>query len=197
MITKDQALSLINEHVSNKNIVKHMLATEALMAGVYDELKNRGRTDKELGGTKEEWMMAGLLHDGDYCESVPIEKQGIQITAWAREKGCNLPENVAHAMAAHNWHGTGIEPKSLMDWTIFLGDSLTGLIVAATLVIPSKKLADLTVDSVLKRFKEKSFAKGTRREDILRCEEKLGLNLTEFVTISLKAMQGISQELGL
>jgi len=74
---------------------------------------------------------------------------------------------------------------------------LTGLIVAATLVLPSKKLADLTVDSVLKRFKEKSFAKGTRREDILRCEEKLGLNLTEFVTISLKAMQGISQELGL
>jgi len=197
MITKDQALSLINEHVSNKNIVKHMLATEALMAGVYDELKNRGRTDKELGGTKEEWMMAGLLHDGDYCESVPIEKQGIQITAWAREKGCDLPENVAQAMAAHNWHGTEVEPKNLMDWTIFLGDSLTGLIVAATLVLPSKKLADLTVDSVLKRFKEKSFARGTRREDIMMSEEKLGLDLTEFVTIALRTMQEISNELGL
>jgi len=197
MITKDQALSLINEHVSNKNIVKHMLATEALMAGVYDELKNRGRTDKELGGTKEEWMMAGLLHDGDYCESVPIEKQGIQITAWAREKGCNLPENVAQAMAAHNWHGTEVEPKNLMDWTIFLGDSLTGLIVAATLVLPSKKLADLTIDSVLKRFKEKSFARGTRREDIMMSEEKLGLDLTEFVTIALRTMQEISNELGL
>ena len=197
MITKDQALSLINEHVSNKNIVKHMLATEALMAGVYDELKNRGRTDKELGGTKEEWMMAGLLHDGDYCESVPIEKQGIQITAWAREKGCDLPENVAQAMAAHNWHGTEVEPKNLMDWTIFLGDSLTGLIVAATLVLPSKKLADLTIDSVLKRFKEKSFAKGTRREDIMMSEEKLGLDLTEFVTIALRTMQEISNELGL
>jgi len=197
MITKDQALSLINEHVSNKNIVKHMLATEALMAGVYDELKNRGRTDKELGGTKEEWMMAGLLHDGDYCESVPIEKQGIQITAWAREKGCDLPENVAQAMAAHNWHGTEVEPKNLMDWTIFLGDSLTGLIVAATLVLPSKKLADLTIDSVLKRFKEKSFARGTRREDIMMSEEKLGLDLTEFVTIALRTMQEISNELGL
>jgi len=197
MITKDQALSLINEHVSNKNIVKHMLATEALMAGVYDELKNRGRTDKELGGTKEEWMMAGLLHDGDYCESVPIEKQGIQITAWAREKGCDLPENVAQAMAAHNWHGTEVEPKNLMDWTIFLGDSLTGLIVAATLVLPSKKLADLTIDSVLKRFREKSFAKGTRREDIMMSEEKLGLDLTEFVTIALRTMQEISNELGL
>jgi len=197
MITKDQALSLINEHVSNKNIVKHMLATEALMAGVYGELKKRGRSDEELGGTKEEWMMAGLLHDGDYCESVPIEKQGIQITAWAREKGCDLPENVAQAMAAHNWHGTEVEPKNLMDWTIFLGDSLTGLIVAATLVLPSKKLADLTIDSVLKRFKEKSFARGTRREDIMMSEEKLGLDLTEFVTIALRTMQEISNELGL
>ena len=197
MITKDQALSLINEHVSNKNIVKHMLATEALMAGVYGELKKRGRSDEELGGTKEEWMMAGLLHDGDYCESVPIEKQGIQITAWAREKGCDLPENVAQAMAAHNWHGTEVEPKNLMDWTIFLGDSLTGLIVAATLVLPSKKLADLTIDSVLKRFKEKSFARGTRREDIVMSEEKLGLDLTEFVTIALRTMQEISNELGL
>jgi len=197
MITKDQALSLINEHVSNKNIVKHMLATEALMAGVYDELKNRGRTDKELGGTKEEWMMAGLLHDGDYCESVPIERQGVQVAEWAKEKGYTLPENVIHAMAGHNWHNTGVEPETLMDWTIFLGDSLTGLIVAATLVLPSKKLADLTVDSVLKRFKEKSFAKGTRREDIMMSEEKLGLDLTEFVTIALRTMQEISNELGL
>ena len=197
MITKDQALSLINEHVSNKNIVKHMLATEALMAGVYGELKKRGRSDEELGGTKEEWMMAGLLHDGDYCESVPIEKQGIQITAWAREKGCDLPENVAQAMAAHNWHGTEVEPKNLMDWTIFLGDSLTGLIVAATLVLPSKKLADLTIDSVLKRFKEKSFARGTRREDIVMCEEKVGLSLSDFISVALKSMQNISSDLGL
>lgn len=197
MITRDQALSIVSEHVDNKNIVKHMFATEALMGGIYDELKRRGHSEQDLGGTKEEWVMAGLLHDGDYCESVPIEKQGMQIAEWVKEKGYTLPENVVHAMAAHNWHGTGIEPKNLMDWTIFLGDSLTGLVVAATLVLPNKKLADLTVDSILKRFKEKSFAKGTRREDILLCEEKLGLNLTEFVTISLRAMQQISQELGL
>ena len=197
MITREQALSLISENVSNKNIVKHMLATEALMGGVYDELKKRGRSDQEMGGTKEEWMMAGLLHDGDYCESVPMEKQGVQIAQWVKEKGFNLSENVAQAMAAHNWHNTGVEPKSLMDWTLFIGDSLTGLIVAATLVLPSKKLADLTVESVLKRFKEPKFAAGTRRQDLLLCEEKLGLNLTEFVTITLKAMQKVSQELGL
>jgi len=197
MITHEQAFSLIKEHVTNNNIVKHMLALEALMGGVYDELKKKGHTSEEMGGTKEEWMMAGLLHDADYCENVPTEEQGIQITRWAKEKGYEIPENVAYAMAAHNWHNTKTEPKTLMDWTIFMGDSLTGLIVAAALVLPSRKLAEVTPQTVLNRFKEKSFAKGTRREDIQMCREKIGLSLEEFVRISLEAMQKISADLGL
>jgi len=204
MITKEQALQIINEYVANKNIVKHMLATEALMGGVYDELKREGKSDEALGGTKEEWMMAGLLHDGDYCEEVPLEKQGIQISEWVKAKavpagrqGFELPENVAYAMAAHNWHGTGKEPKTLMDWTIFMGDSLTGLIVATTLVLPSKKLIDVDSPMVLRRFGERSFAKGTRRENIQMCQEKIGLSLEEFVRISLESMQKISNDLGL
>lgn len=197
MINHQEAIEIIKEYVTNGNIVKHMFATEALMAGIYDELKSRGKTDEELGGTKEEWLMTGLLHDGDYCESVPMEKQGVQVAEWVKEKGFTLPENVCHAMASHNWHNTGVEPKSLMDWTIFLGDSLTGLIVASTLVLPMKKLTDLTVESVLKRFKEPKFAAGTRREDIILCEEKLELSLTEFVTLTLKAMRGIAGEIGL
>ncbi len=197
MLKRDQAINLIKEHVVNGNIVKHMFATEALMGGIYDELKTRGKNDQELGGTREEWMMAGLLHDADYCEGVPMEKQGVAVTEWIKEKGLEIPENVSHAMAAHNWHGTNVEPKNLMDWTIFMGDSLTGLIVASTLVLLSKKINDLAVESVLKRFKEPSFAKGTRRDDILMCEEKLGLSLTEFVTITLKSMQGVVGEIGL
>lgn len=197
MLTREQAISLINEHVANKNIVKHMFALEALMGGVYEELKTKGRSEQEIGGNKEEWLMAGLLHDGDYCGSVPAEKQGVQITEWAKEKGLEIPENVAYAMAAHNWHSTGTEPKSLMDWTIFIGDSLTGLIVAATLVLPSRKLAEVTPEMVLRRFKEKSFAAGTRREDIQMCQEKIGLSLEEFVRISLESIQKISGDLGL
>ena len=197
MIAKEQSLVLIREHVKNENIVKHMLAVGAMMAGVYEELKKRGRAEAELGGQKEEWMIAGLLHDGDYCAEVPHTEQGIKITEWAREKGYVVPENVAHAMAAHNWDNTGVEPKSLMDWTIFCGDSLTGLVVASTLVLPNKKIVALTVESVLKRFKEPSFAKGTRRQDIALCEEKLGLKLEEFVGITLQAMQGINSEIGL
>ncbi|MBI4999768.1 phosphohydrolase [Candidatus Gottesmanbacteria bacterium] len=197
MLNRGEAIKLIEEHVFNKNIVKHMLATEALMAGVYDELKSRGKSEEELGGTRGEWMTAGLLHDGDYCESVPKEKQGVQIVDWARQKGYEVPENVVHAMAAHNWNSTGIEPKSLMDWTIFMGDSLTGLMVATTLVLPSKKLSEVTPEMVLRRFKEPKFAAGTRRDDIALCQEKIGLSLEEFVKVCLQAMQKISNNLGL
>ncbi|HUS60187.1 MAG TPA: hypothetical protein VMX76_02280 [Nevskiaceae bacterium] len=195
MISREEALKFLDEKVANKNIVKHMLATEALMDGVYEALAAAGKTD--LGGSKEKWMMAGLLHDGDYSETVPVEKQGIQVAEWLRAARHEIPEDVAQTMAAHNWQNTGVEPETLMDWALFCGDSLTGLIVAATLVLPSKKLADVDADMVLRRFKEKAFARGTRREDIALCEEKLGISLKEFVEICLEAMQNINGDLNL
>jgi len=186
MITREQALEFLNKQIENKNIIKHMLATEAIMQVLA----------KKLGGDEEKWGMVGLLHDGDYTSNVPPERQGLEVTEILRKRGFEIPEDVAQAMAAHN-HMTGCNPVTAMDWAIFCGDSLTGLIVAATLVLPSRKLADLTVENVLNRFKEKSFAKGTRREDIALCEEKLGIPLPEFTEICLKAMQNISNELGL
>lgn len=195
MISRDEALKFLKEKIKNKNIIKHMLATEAIMGAVYEVLKEKGGAD--LGGTKDEWMIAGLLHDGDYSEEVSMEKQGIQVTEWLREAGHEISENVAQTMAAHNWHNTKVEPKTLMDWTLFIGDTLTGLIVATALVHPDKKLATVKVKSVMKKFKDKAFAKGTRREDIQLCEEKLGIPLRDFVEISLKAMQEISDKLDL
>lgn len=187
MITREEAIKFLNENVENKNIIKHMMATEAMMRVLA----------KRLNGNEEEWAIAGLLHDGDYNPNVPVEQQGIKVTEMLREKGFEVPENVAHAMAAHNRENTGVEPESLMDWSLFCGDSLTGLIVAGTLVLPSKKLADLTVESVLKRYKEPSFAKGTRRDEIAMCSDKLGISLEEFVGTVLEAMQGIGSEIGL
>jgi len=195
VITQEQALAFLNEKIENKNIVKHMIAAEALMGAVYEALEKK--REKDLGGTRQEWMIAGLLHDGDYSKEVPVEEQGKKVTEWLREKGYEIPENVAYAMAAHNFHNNKVSPKSKMDWALFCGDSLTGLIVAATLVLPSKKLSDLTVENVLRRFKEKRFAAGTRREDIALCEEKLGVGLNEFVEIGLSAMQNVSKDLGL
>ena len=196
MISRVEAIKLIEKKVSNKNIIKHMFALEAFMGAIWDKLKKEGKTDKELSGTREEWMMVGLMHDGDYCEEVPNEKQGIQISEWVKDEGYELPENVSHAMASHNF-ATNVKPESLMDWSVFIGDSLTGLVVASALVLPSKKLSDLTVESIMKKFKSSSFAKGTRREDIILCEEKLGILLEEFIKVCLKSMQGISKDLGL
>jgi uncharacterized protein len=187
MINREQALDFLNQHITSRNIIKHMLATEAMMKELA----------KKFNGNVEEWGIAGLLHDGDYNDSVPEEKQGIEVTKILKEKGFEIPDNVAYAMAAHNWQNTGVEPRSPMDWSLFCGDSLTGLIVACALVRPDKKLSSVTVKSVLKKFKEKSFAGGTRREDIALCEEKLGITLPDFIGIVLKSMQNISSELGL
>ena len=142
-------------------------------------------------------MMAGLLHDGDYLESVPVKKMGIQVTDWLREAGHEIPDNVAYTMAAHNWHETGVEPKSLMDWAIFCGDTLTGLIIATALVRPDKKLASVKVKSVMKKFKDKAFAAGVHREHIQAGAAVLGVDLWEHVGLVLAAMQGIASELGL
>ncbi|MDD2822907.1 MAG: phosphohydrolase [Candidatus Daviesbacteria bacterium] len=165
-----------------------MLATEAMMKA----LAKKFESDKQ-----EEWGMAGLLHDGDYSEEVPVEKQGIQISEWLDEKGFEIPETVKHAMAAHNMANTGVKPESKMDWALFCGDSLTGLIVASALVLPERKLVNLTVESIMKRYKEPKFAAGTRREEIKMCEDHLGISLEEFVRITLQAMQEVHERIGL
>lgn len=188
-MNRDEALKFVEGKIANKNIIKHMLATEAVMRA----LSRRLEPERERF-----WALAGLLHDGDYLPEVPVEKQGIQISEWIKEeKNITITTGVKHAMAAHNFINTHVVPISKMDWALYACDSLTGLIVASALVLPSKKLADLKVETVLKRFKEKSFARGTRRENILECETKLGLSLPEFVKIALRAMQDKAEELGL
>ena len=205
MISREDALAFVNEQIENKNIVKHMLALEACMIALAGELKVQsadppgGEAGLKVGEEIDEgvWGLAGLLHDADYTDAVPPEQQGVRVTGMLREQGHEIPEELAHAMAAHNASNTGVQPESLMDWAIFCADSLTGLIVATTLVRPDKKLSSVTVESVLKKFKSPSFASGTRREDIALCEENLGLSLAKFVGICLSAMQEISADLGL
>ena len=187
-INRNDALKIIEENVENKNIIKHMLATEAVMGALAQKLE----PDKI-----DEWKLAGLLHDGDYSDKVPHNMQGIEISKWVEEKGFKLSDEVKHAMAAHNVSNTGVKPESKMDWALFCADTLTGLIVACALVLPSKKLSDVTVESILKKFNQPKFAAGTRRDEIKMCEEHLGTTLPEFVKINLEAMQGIASDLGL
>ncbi|OGD63715.1 hypothetical protein A2160_03470 [Candidatus Beckwithbacteria bacterium RBG_13_42_9] len=188
MITSDEAHKLMEELVPEINIRKHLLATEAVMRALAQKFEPK---------KEEEYALAGLLHDGDYNEKTPIEKQGIEVAKIIKDKGYEINPAIEQAMAGHNWDNNHVEPKTKMDWSLFCCDSLTGLIVATTLVRPEKKLALVEVKSVMKKFKDKSFAAGTRREEIAMCQEKLGIPLEEFVAIALKAMQGIAKELGL
>lgn len=194
MISRDEALKILEELLPNQNIRKHLLATEAVMRALAKRFEP---------GKEDEWAMAGILHDGDYNDSVPHNLQGIEISNILEKRGIILPETVKHAMAAHN-SSTGVLPGSKMDWALFACDSLTGLIVATALIRPDppvgeagKKLESVAVESVVKKFKDPSFARGTRREDIKTCEENLGLTLEEFIGIGIEAMKKISADLGL
>ena len=183
-MTREEALDSVKANVENENLVKHMLATEAIMCALA----------RRLGEDEEEWGLTGLLHDIDVelteGDMNSHSKLGADL---AQELGAS--EAMAHAILCHNEaHGVPLETK--LDKALFCADPLTGLIIAAALVRPDKKLANLEAKSVRKRFKEKSFAAGANREQITRCNE-LELELDEFIELGLKAMQEIAADLGL
>ena len=149
---------------------------------------------KRLGEDEKEWRLTGLLHDIDVelteGDMSNHSKLGADL---AREMGAS--EAIAQAILCHN-EAHGVPLKTKLDKALFCADPLTGLITAAALVRPEKKLSSVESKSVRKRFKEKSFAAGASREQIASCSE-LGLELDEFIDLGLKAMQGIAKEMGL
>lgn len=184
IMTRERALRLIQEKIKNQNLIKHSLAVEACMKALASY----------FGENEEKWALAGLLHDIDYEETRNDPNFHSLKGADFLEK-LGLDKEIVKAVRTHN-EAHGLLPESKMAKTLFSVDPLTGLIVAATLVLPSKKINDLTVQNVLNRFKEKAFAKGVNREIILKCTD-IGLSLEEFIKICLKAMQKISEKLGL
>jgi len=181
---REEALDSVRANVENGNLVKHMLATEAIMRALA----------RRFGESEEEWGLTGLLHDIDVelteGDMSSHSKLGADL---ARELGAS--EAMAHAIIAHNErHGIPLETK--LDKALFCTDPLTGLITAAVLVRPDKKLAGLEANSVQKKYKQKSFAAGASREQIASCSE-IGLELDEFIELGLGAMKEIAAELGL
>jgi predicted hydrolase (HD superfamily) len=180
------------------NIFKHSLALEACMGAIYDYLlKSNQLTSNEP--TKEEWLLAGLIHDIDYSGEFKADhpKRTLEVLA---KYGLTISETVHNIIKAHAPDLTGYQPKNKAEWALFCADSLTGLIAAVALVYPSKKLADVKLSSVVKRFlKEPKFAAGTRREDVKKCELPQGLNipLEKFIEICLEAMKNVASEIGL
>ena len=192
-MTRDEAYIILTKYLHNQNLIKHCIAAEAVMKALYRQFY--GNSPDYTYPAEEGWGITGLLHDADYemCKGRP-EIHGILLID---KEGDKIPSDIAYAIKAHNYERTLVLPKSLLDWSIACCDQLTGLIVAAALIHPDKKLSSLTSDFILKRFNEKSFAKGADRKSIEKCEEKLGIPLEQFVQINLSAMQGISTALGL
>ena len=183
-MTREEALDSIKANVEDVNLVKHMLATEAIMQALA----------RRFGENEEEWGVTGLLHDIDVelteGNMTTHSKLGADLV---KEMGAN--DTIVHAILSHNeMHGISLETK--LDKALFCADPLTGLIIAAALVRPDKKLAGLEAGSVMKRFKQKSFAAGANREQITLCSD-LGLGLDEFIKLGLEAMKGIAANLGL
>ena len=183
-MNRTEALTAIKARVQNENLIKHMLATEAIMRA----LARRFHQDED------DWGITGLLHDVDVDltqkEPQNYSKPGADL---ARDMGASEP--MCHAVLCHNEaHGEPCE--TLLDKALFCTDPLTGLITAGALIRQEKSLAGLNTESLKKRFKEKRFAAGASREGIATCEQ-IDLSLDEFLTLGLDAMKGIATDLGL
>lgn len=182
--TRDDAFKLLNEHTDNPNLIKHMLAVEAALRAYAKKFKQ----DEEL------WGITGLLHDFDYEKHPTPEEHpmfGVRIL-----ESQNYPDDLIHAIKAHAAY-LGVPRESLLDKALFAVDELSGLIVAATLVQPTKKLADLDVSSVIKKMKQKGFARNVSREDIQIGAEELDMDLEDHIAFVRNAMRTIADDLGL
>lgn len=181
-MNQKEALELVKKMVPQKNLVKHMLAAEAVMKALA----------RKFGEDEEKWGLAGLLHDLDYAET--FDKPDIHAVRTAEIlNDYNLDPDIIKAIKAHNYKA---EMDTKMAKALYVVDPLTGFIVACALMTPDKKLAGVDVGFALRRFKEKAFAKGANRNQMKMCEE-IGLSLEEFMETGVKAMQEISEELGL
>jgi putative nucleotidyltransferase with HDIG domain len=180
---RKEIIGSIQTNVQDKNMVRHMLATEAIMCALA----------KKLEEDEDEWGLTGLLHDIDVelVEGDPESHSKLSADI-ARELGAN--EKMAHAILCHN-EVHNIPRETQLDKALFCADPLSGFITACALIRPNK-LSGLSTKSVVKRFHEKRFAAGVSRGQLTQCRE-LGIELEEFASLGIEAMKGIASELGL
>ena len=184
MLSREDALKLLRENVRNEKIILHMIAVGAIMR----ELARYFGEDEDL------WELVGLLHDIDYERTKDNpSKHGLV----AEEiLGSLVSDDVLRAIKSHNYENTGIEPRTRMEKALIASDAVSGLIIACALVMPSKKLEEVKVKTVKKKFKQKDFARNVSRERILFCEQ-IGIPREKFFELALNALKGVSDELGL
>jgi len=187
-VKPDRAFSwaLVNEWTQSQSLVHHMLAVEAAMRAYA----------RRFGGDEDLWGTVGLLHDFDYERHPALTAEGHTGagTKYLREQG--VDEEILHAILSHASY-TGVQPETPMEKALSAVDELTGLITAVTLVRPSKKIAEVELKSVKKKWNQKEFAAGVNREEIAHAAERLGVPLDEHIQVVLDAMKGSAEALGL
>jgi putative nucleotidyltransferase with HDIG domain len=181
---REIALAAIERSVANRNLIAHMLATEAIMRALA----------VRFGEDADVWGVTGLLHDIDVeTTEGDMQRHAKEGAEMARELGAS--EAQAAAILKHN-ETHGLPRETLLEKALYCADPLSGLITAAALIRPEKQLANVELKSVRKRFKERSFAAGANREQIALCSE-IDLELDDFLEIGLAAMKQVAPELGL
>lgn len=183
-MNKSEAEVLLKQKIQNKNLIKHSLAVAAIMQGLAVNFKQNA----------EDWYLAGLLHDLDYetTKDNPAE-HSLQSAAFLAELG--FSEEICQAVKVHN-EIHNVPRLSLMDKALYAADPLSGMITAAALILPSKKLNDLSSESIAKRMDETRFAASVNREAI-KSIEQTGLPVNQFMELGLAAMKKICDVLGL
>lgn len=194
-MTRNEAYDLMAQMIKNPNLRKHALAVEAIMRALCRELRTKNKELSEEEFNEEEWAVVGLLHDADY-ELVEKDPKRHTLVTEEKLRPLGVSEKIINGIKAHH-QGIKETRDNLLEKSIYASDELSGLITAVALVRPDKKLSSVAVESVMKKFPEKSFAAGANREQIKMCERELDISLQEFVKIGLEAMQGISKDLGL
>lgn len=184
-MTRNEALDLLHQYIKNEKMLNHCYASEVVIEALA----------KRLGRDEKKWALAGLLHDLD-VELVNADPKihGLETARILEEKG--LDPEIVEAIKMHNEKASGLERNTEFQHALAAGETITGLIVATTLVYPDKKLQSVKPKSVRKRMKTKAFAASVKRENIMECE-KIGIPIDEFIIICVDAMKSISDKIGL
>jgi putative nucleotidyltransferase with HDIG domain len=183
-LTREAAWALLTEYTKGDSLRKHALAVEAAMRGYA----------RQFGEDEEVWGVVALLHDFDYEQYPDLKDHPFKGAEILRGRGC--PEFVIRAILSHGEH-TNTPRESPLEHTLFACDEMAGFITASALVRPSKSIRDLEASSVMKRMKDKAFARGVSRDDLRKGAEELGLPLDQHITNVIGFMREQADALGL
>jgi predicted hydrolase (HD superfamily) len=183
-LSRDAAWSLLTEWTTSESLRKHALAVEAAVRGYA----------RKFGANEDEWGIVGLLHDFDYERYPTLDNHPFRGCEELQRRG--YPEWVTRAILSHAQY-SGVPRESPLEKSLFACDEMAGFVTAASLVRPSKSVLDLEASSVIKRMKDKAFAKGVSRDDLRQGAEELGLPLDEHVTNVITFLRERAEALGL